>query len=137
MYSVSNKLQVALDYFSEKWSSAELTGDGYVNDSKRIAAGLDFLPARGVRQVFGTSYWSRVAYRLGFYYRDLGIEADGESVTEIFATIGFGLPIKSSLARLDLSLEVGKRGSKTSNPFEESVVRFTGSITAGERWFLR
>jgi hypothetical protein len=137
-FLVTRKLQLALDFYTEQWSKTDMTEQGYINDSRRVGIGIDFSPRRFSRQFVSSSYWSRVAYRIGFYYRDLGLEAPAqEKVTEIFGTIGLGLPIKSALARFDFSLEVGKRGSKTSNPFEEMVVRFTGSVTVGERWFQR
>lgn len=132
-FFLSRKLLIAADYYVERWSDVEASS--YVNDSQRIGVGLEF-SGRGAG--IASSYWSKMAFRAGFYYRNLGIEAPvGESVTEVFGTIGVGFPMKWSASRIDLSLEFGQRGSLPDNPFKENVIRFSGSITVGERWFYR
>jgi len=137
-YGVGTSLQlnkrflIGVDFFTRKWS--DVKQNGYVNNSYRVAAGFEF-SARRKRK---PSYLEKVAYRAGFYYSDLGLEYPaGEKVTEIFGTVGLGLPIKWNAARLDLSLELGRRGSRPGNPFEETVVKLTGTVTAGQKWFFR
>lgn len=126
------KFTLGLDYYTQRWS--DFREDGFVNDSRRIAMGFEFFPKGTARD----SYFSRVAYRAGFFYHDLGlVEANGEKVTEMFGSLGLGLPIKWGAAKLDLSLEIGKRGSLSSNTFRETVIRFMGSVTVAEKWFLR
>jgi len=132
-FFLSRKLLIAADYYVERWSDVEASS--YVNDSQRIGVGFEY-SGRGTG--LASSYWSKMAFRAGFYYRDLGIEAPvGDSVTEVFGTIGVGFPMKWSASRIDLSLEFGQRGSLPDNPFKENVIRFSGSITVGERWFYR
>lgn len=130
--NLSRKLTVGLDYYTQKWT--DFSSDGFVNDSRRIAFGLEFSGRGKIRD----PYFSKVAFRIGGFYRDLGLEEPaGEKVTEIFGSIGLGMPIKWSNGRIDLSLEGGRRGSKTKNPFRETVIRFSASATVGERWFFR
>lgn len=130
--NLGKKFLVGADYYMQKWSESNL--NGFVHDSKRIGAGIEY-SAKGDRN---SSYFNRVAYRAGFFYRDLGLEDPvGQKVTEFFGTAGLGLPIKWSAARIDLALEVGRRGSTTDNPYQENVVRFSATITAGEKWFFR
>lgn len=127
------KLLAAADVYFEKWSEVE-NSNGFVNDSKRIAFGVEY----SGRGSFEASYFSRVALRAGIYYRDLGLEEPaGAKVTELFGTFGLGLPIKWRASRLDFAIEAGRRGSLSSNPIKETVVRITGTITIGERWFYR
>ncbi|MFQ5823620.1 MAG: hypothetical protein ACE5JB_06155 [bacterium] len=131
-FYLSKKVLAEVDFYLQKWSNFE--GDGFVNDSKRIGFGVEY-SARGSERA---SYFSRMAFRAGIFYRDLGLEDPaGEKVTELFGTLGLGLPIKWSAGRIDLALEGGRRGSLPSNPFRETIVRITGSITVGERWFYR
>ncbi|MFQ5863650.1 MAG: hypothetical protein ACE5IW_00315 [bacterium] len=130
--NIGKKLIAGVDFYFQKWS--DLKKEGYVNDSKRIGFGLEYSGRGGLRD----SYFSRMAIRAGFFYRDLGLEDPlGEKVTELFGTIGLGLPIKWTAGRIDLALEGGRRGSISRNPFRETVIRVTGSVTVGERWFFR
>lgn len=126
------KFLLGADYYSQRWS--EVKKNGFVNDSYRLAFGFEY-SARGR---LGSSFFKRIAYRAGFYYQDLGLEYPaGEPVKEIFGTVGLGLPIKWAAGRLDFALEFGRRGSTPDNPFKETVIKFTGSVTAGEKWFFR
>ncbi len=130
---LGKKLLVAADYYSERWSK---TGSSsYPNDSKRIALGFEF-SGRGTS--FTSSFFSRSSVRAGISYRDLGIEQPtGQKVTELFGSVGLGIPIKWRAARLDMAFEVGQRGSLPDNPIRERIVRVAVTITAGERWFYR
>lgn len=131
-FEIARKLTVGVDYFTQRWSKVKQ--DGFENDSRRIALGLEYSGRGQLRD----SYFSRIAFRAGFFYHDLGlVETSGEKVTEIFGSLGVGLPIKWAAARLDLALEAGKRGSLNTNTFRETVIRFTGSVTVGELWFFR
>jgi hypothetical protein len=130
--NLGKKLVTGVDYYFQKWS--DLQREGYVNDSRRIGFGLEY----SGRGDFRSSFFSRMAIRLGFFYRDLGLEDPiGEKVIEKFGTIGLGMPIRWGLGRIDLALEVGRRGSISKNPFQETVIRVTGSVSVGERWFFR
>lgn len=133
-WKLSTKILLGADYYTELWSKSNFQDEGIVNDSQRIALGIEFLPNSSV----AGSYLSRVAYRAGFFYRDLGIEDPiGERVTEFFGSIGLGLPVRWRAGRIDLALEGGRRGSLSSNPIRETVVRVSASISVGQKWFYR
>ena len=132
-FYAGRKLLVGLDYYVENWSGIE--SDGFVNDSQRLGIGFEY-SGRGTN--INSNWFSRSAFRLGFYYRDLGLEDPvGESVTEVFGTVGLGFPLRWTASRVDLGLEIGKRGSLDSNPIKEKILRFTASVTVGEGWFFR
>jgi len=132
-FNLSERVVIGIDYYRQQWSEGNLQSEGYVNDSQRIGAGVEFSGKRSPR----ASYFNWVDYRAGFYFNDLGLELPiGEKVTEIFGTVGLGLPIKWNAAKINLALEMGQRGS-SSNPFTEKIVRFSADITVGERWFVR
>jgi len=130
---ITKKFLVGMDYYLRKWSDLEF--DGYTSDSHRVGFGAEF---SGRGNSINSSYWSRMAVRAGFYFADLGLEDPvGDSVTERFFTFGLGIPIKWNAGRIDLSFEVGQRGTLSNNPMEENIVRVSAGITVGERWFLR
>lgn len=129
---LSQHFLVALDYYRQRWS--DVRKDGFVHDSERIAVGMEYSKRRNRNP----SYLERMSIRAGLFYHDLGIEDPiGEKVTELFGTIGLGLPVKWTAGRVDLSLEIGRRGSMSHNPFQEDIIRISGSVTMGERWFVR
>lgn len=133
-YKFEDKLTVGMDVYVERWSQSNFQNQGIVNDSKRVGFGVEYLSGSSPQ----SGYLSRVAYRAGFYYRDLGLEDPvGHKVTEIFGSIGLGLPIRWKAGRIDLALEGGRRGSLNSNPVRETVIRVTGTVSLGERWFYR
>ncbi|MFQ5640628.1 MAG: hypothetical protein ACE5IR_21830, partial [bacterium] len=131
-FNIGRKVLVGIDYYAQKWTDSSI--ENFVNDSKRIGIGFEY----SSRGNYLDPFFSRVAYRAGFFYRDLGLEMpEGEKVTEFFGSIGIGIPIKWSAARLDLALEFGRRGNVSRNPVRENIIRLTGSVAVGNRWFYR
>ena len=127
-----NKLSFGFDYLRQNWSN--VTSGSYVNNSQRFGVGVEYFPG-GSRL---DSYFSKVSYRAGFSYKDRGLEDPvNQKITEFFGTMGVGLPIKWSAARIDLALQAGRRGSIAKNPFRETILRFTATISVAERWFFR
>lgn len=131
-YFLNEKFLFAVDYVSQKWSEYESGSD--FGDSYRIAAGLEFTPSREIT----ASYLNKISYRIGAYYTRLHIfGTTGEPMTENFATCGIGFPFHGNRGRIDLSLQVGQRGSLAENPYEEKIVRIVAALSGGERWFVR
>lgn len=127
-----NKFSFGFDYLRQNWSN--VTSNSYVNNSQRFGVGVEYFPS-GSRL---DSYFSKVSYRAGFSFKDTGIEDPvNQRITEFFGTVGVGLPVKWSAARIDLGLQAGRRGSISKNPFRETIVRFTATISVAERWFFR
>jgi len=132
-FFVTPKFMFNFDYTVEKWSGTNT--EGYTGDGFRFGGGVEY---SGRGKILGDSYFSRMAFRAGFYYRALGLEQPvGKQVSEVFGTLGVGMPIKWSAARLDFAFELGRRGDLGSNPISENIVQFSAAITTGERWFHR
>lgn len=131
-YTVKNKLLCAVDYTSQMWS--EYQGGSNFNNSHRIGAGIEYTPSKE----YLDSYISRISYRIGAYYTKLHIVDDsGKQMSELFATIGVGLPFHMNMGRLDFAVQIGQRASLPQFPFEEKIVRFVAALSGGEYWFVR
>jgi hypothetical protein len=48
-----------------------------------------------------------------------------------------GLPLPRSLTTIDLSLELGRRGTMNENLIRETFVNFTLGVSIYERWFVK
>jgi hypothetical protein len=130
------KTQWALDYYVQDWSRYRV--DGKERDDfrayRRIGGGLEWL--RSNRST--DSYGRRVAWRFGLYYAQLPFaNTAGEAVSEKFITTGMSLPFQMNNGRIDMALEIGRRGDQSLFPFQENIYRFSVSVVGGERWFMR
>ncbi|MBN1996605.1 hypothetical protein JW935_03565 [candidate division KSB1 bacterium] len=129
------KLLFAMDFYNQFWSTYRLGGIDYsFKDFIRIGGGVEYTDENSHL----AKYYRRVSYRLGGYYAQLPFTNEqGTAVTEKFISFGIGLPFHFNAGRIDLSLEVGHRGSLTDFNHKEGIYRLSASITSGELWFRR
>lgn len=128
-----NKIVYAADVDFQHWNNFNTNGahPAEIQNSLRFGGGAELLPADN----FTDSFWDRVAYRLGGYYRITNVNVNGTSIDELFASAGFGFPL-SFESRLNLSLEYGIRGTMSASLIKDTIVRFTLSLTASELMFI-
>jgi hypothetical protein len=135
-FNLSNRFLVGVDVLGQRWSefgrdSGKLAG---WEDALRIGGGIE-LTGRLEREA---GFFSRLSYRLGAYQWRLGVQApDGQEVIEKFATFGLGIPFNGNWGRIDVAVQVGRRGKRPDNPVEETVWRVAVGISGGERWFMQ
>ncbi len=139
-----NHWLVGADLDMANWASYTSFGqkDPNVQDNYTIRAGAQYFPAN--LNTVPSKYWSFVKYRAGVYYGDDYININ-ETRPEYGATFGAGLPLTSSKQRnayggfaiLNLGVEIGARGSKTSQSIRESVTRFSIGFSMNSRWFQK
>jgi opacity protein-like surface antigen len=124
------------DWRMQQWSTVkpeELLGDRGVN-SYDLSFGGELIPSFDAL----TGYFKRVSYRLGANFRQLPYEEPaGKKVRQWTVNAGFGLPFGRGYNRIDLAVELGRRGSLTDNLAKENIVLFHAAITGSERWFQR
>ena len=105
-----------------------------IREVRRISFGTELL---STRDPFAP-YLKRVAYRMGLTYQPyFCTDPEGNTITEISGSIGFGLPMLMNSAVIDIALMFGKRGSLATNGLEENLFRIALAISGGEKWFIR
>jgi len=101
----------------------------------RYSIGVELVPAGSSLQ---SSYLSRTAYRVGFYRDQLyASPVAGRDVVVIAVTGGLGLPTLFFGTRIDLSFEVGTRGSTDHNLIKDRFIGVSATLNIGERWFVK
>lgn len=127
---------LGVDWRSQRWSTVkpeELLGDPAV-DSYEIGFGAEVIPSFDALDGF----FKRLSYRFGGSFRQLPYEEPiGNKLREWTASFGLGLPFGRGFNRIDLALEIGKRGSLSTNVAAENIVLLHASVTGSERWFQR
>jgi hypothetical protein len=115
----------------EKFRAFNLT-DSLVN-SYSVNVGAEFVPDINSY----SNYLKRIRYRLGFLYNSNYLELFGRRLDEYAFTLGFGTPVRGMRTALNVSLQIGTRGTTEANLIRETYFRFTIGFSINERWFVK
>jgi len=131
---VNGQYLLAGDLFFQNWKNLRYLGEAQteIRNSTRLALGFERVPSADPRD----SYWQKVAYRLGASYLSSYYQIGATSINEIGGSAGLGLPIGPD-SRLDLAIEYARRGTTDRQLLRDHIIRFSVTLTAGERWFIR
>jgi hypothetical protein len=125
---------IGADYRWQNWQKYQAfgVGDSLVN-SFQVSAGAEFIP--DINNY--TSYFKRVRYRFGLMYNSSYLDLRGKHLNEYAVSVGFGLPIQRLKTAINLSAELGTRGTTQSNLISETYFNFVVGFSIYERWFLK
>lgn len=84
-----------------------------------------------------SSYFKKVTYRAGLRYENTGLVIQDKSITDFAATLGFGLPLSGTFSKINIGLEMGKRGTKYYNLVEENYFNISVGLSFSDRWFVK
>lgn len=132
-YQIQDRWILAADYYMQKWSDARYDGQPFesIRDAHRFGIGAEKLPLRDA-----SSWWDKLAYRLGFAYEATYYKFGTEPINGWAVTGGVTMPLFGD-NRLNLALEYGERGKKTTQLVKDSIIRVAISLTLSEPWFVR
>ena len=133
-YQLGERYLFAADYFTQPWSSADLTGvrNEGIRNNHRISAGAERLPSRDTF----ASWLDKLSYRLGFYYDASYYSINGQPINQWTVTGGLTVPL-SGETRLNVALEYGSRGKTENNLIRDKIVRLLLSVNFSELWFIQ
>ena len=126
----------------QNWSDFESFGvEDSLQNSFRFALGGQYSP-----QVVSGGFWSsRAVYRAGFKYYKSYLELQNTAIEEYGITFGLAIPANTTKIRgssdkpfysnINLSFELGKRGTTESSLIKEEFMKFTVGLTLRDKWF--
>jgi len=121
------------------WSNLTINGvnQGFQN-SKTIAVGGQYTPNNNALR----DYFARMDYRLGFIYDQTYIKLNNTNVNRTAVTFGLGLPLAptqtlSSFYKINLSAEIGKRGTLDNGLVKENYVNIHLGFVLNDKWFQK
>ncbi len=125
---------ISADYKWQNWKNYKAfgVGDSLVN-SFQVRAGAEFIP--DINNY--SSYIKRIHYRFGLMYNSSYLELRGKHLNEYSISLGLGLPIRGLKTVINLSAELGTRGTTQSDLISETYVNFVIGFSIYERWFLK
>jgi hypothetical protein len=112
--------------------SGEDPVEGDFGDAFDLGGGVEYAPESAVAYLLGPT----APLRLGFRWRRLPLEVDGERVREWSATSGYSRAF-GDRSRVDVVVEYGRRGSVEANGLSERFLRLGVGIAVFEQWRQR
>ncbi len=135
-YVKKNKLEMNADCFYQAWSKASFPSDvsyELLKDRMVVAVGGEYIPDKfSIR-----SYTQRMAYRAGLKYEDSYLVINNQHIKDFGMSFGVGLPVYRSNSTINISGEVGKRGSTQNNLIRENYLKLNLSVNLYDLWFIK
>jgi hypothetical protein len=134
-YVRENSLEVNFDYYHQAWSKAKFFGSAnpVLTDLDKFALGAEWIPDRfSIR-----SFLNRIAYRAGVKYEKSYLMLNNQQINDFGISFGVGLPVYRSNSTINISAELGKRGTKQHNLVLENYAKVNLSVNLYDLWFIQ
>ena len=130
----SNNLSLFLDFSQKDWSQFSSFGlSDSLSSSEKISVGLEYIP--DYREI--NTYSKIIRYRFGYQYNSTYLDFNNHNIIEQKLCFGVGLPFLKTGSFLNLSMEMGKRGTLDYNLIEEKFVNILVGFKFNDVWFLK
>lgn len=136
-YYSGEKFGLGMNYSRTNWSAFR---SNFVNNNLNNTYSLSFGGYYRPNYKSISSYFARVMYRFGFYYKQVpnAIPDFDDSINDIGLSFGFGLPFfyQRKVSHANLGVSFGMRGRGTV--VEEQYMRLSFSFTFNDdEWFIK
>jgi hypothetical protein len=129
----NNQIIAGIDYSMQQWSDVSLKWNDKMSNSYQMRFGLEVTPdPKTIR-----SYFAKVHYRCGLQFGDSYLKLNGKQINNKSISFGLGLPYRGSKTVLNISYEIGIRGTKQAGLIEESYNRLMFSLSFYDFWFYK
>jgi hypothetical protein len=140
-YQYDGHYLVGADFTTGNWSNYSGPGAGAdvkFQNSKTYSIGGQITPNNNALR----NYFARVDYRLGFLYDQTYLNLNNTNINRYAVTFGFGLPLApaqtlTTFYKVNLSAEVGKRGTVANGLVKENYVNIHLGFTLNDKWFTK
>jgi len=134
MYRNGEKWLLVADYSIQNWADYTILGlSDDLSNSMRLSGGLQYTPE--FNSV--TKYYKRMQYRFGAAYSNTPLTLNNTQLKEMSVSFGFGIPVKKSRTKYDVSLTLGQRGTTDNSLIKEQFLKFGISVSYDGIWFVK
>ncbi|MFW5831072.1 MAG: hypothetical protein ACOCVA_02390 [Prolixibacteraceae bacterium] len=134
-YVKQNRLEINADYYHQNWANAKFFGstNPVLTDLNKFALGAEWIPDK-----FSIgSYLNRIAYRAGLKYEKSYVQLNNQPINDFGISFGVGLPVYRSNSTINVSAEIGRRGTKENNLILENYAKLNLSVNLYDLWFIQ
>ncbi len=133
-YQKADRWLIGADFEWQNWNKYEAFGvPDSLTDSWRVALGTQITP----KHTSISSLLKRMTYRIGARYNHTYLSIDNTPINEFGISFGVGFPMKKSKTGIDLSMEIGRRGTTKNQLIQENFINFTLGVSIQEIWFYK
>ena len=133
-YRVAKRHNIMVDLQWRAWDKDIENIAGGWNMPKTTETQNDFMVSLGYQcdgsPLFYESYWNRISYRAGTWYRNWYIK----DVFEVGGSLGGGFPLGRKGTTFDVAIQGGKRFADTDSQWEELFVGLKIGLTGIASW---
>ena len=130
-----NKLRIGVDYSVSKWSEMKLPIPSVKSqDSRRFSLGGEFTPGTGRSD---DVFLKRLYYRVGASYEKSYLVIDNESMYSRSVSVGVGIPLRSNLSMMNISVESGDYGTTNNGLIKERYWLLNINASLHDLWFMK
>ena len=142
----NSEIGVHLNYSATDWTkfSNSFASSNNLLATNKFTVGIQYTPERSfLEKSANASFLSTVRYRAGFYQYKLPYSYGGQQLSDMGATLGFGIPIlaQQSLSNINIGFSVGKRETSATGSLNEKYIGINLGIVLApanfERWFRK
>ncbi|MFA5418418.1 MAG: hypothetical protein WC341_08165 [Bacteroidales bacterium] len=125
---------IGADFEWQNWKKYKAFGEpDSLSNSWRVAVGGEIQPKHSSI----SSLYKRMTYRLGARYNHSYLNLYGSQINEFGISFGLGFPLKKSKTGIDLSIEIGRRGTTDNQLIQENFFNVSLGISIQEIWFYK
>ncbi len=117
-YKISKRFKCSLDVNYGLWEKTSTYEES--RNTTKISTGISYDPLWG----YG-NWYEKIPLRMGGYYRQLPFQYNNENIDELAVTFGFTIPLRSPKKRLEIGIELMKRGDLEINKIQDKMVSIT------------
>ncbi|MBI5218879.1 MAG: hypothetical protein HY958_08110 [Bacteroidia bacterium] len=124
------------DYYRQNWADVSFFGknDSLAN-SNTISVGSEYIPDKNSI----SKYWNKVSYRFGGHFTNtyLKFSEKNEQLKDFGFSFGLGLPVKKTRSLLNVSIEIGQRGTTNKSLIRETYGMISVNFSLSDIWFMK
>lgn len=138
------QIDVLADFKYYNWSNYSDFGqkDSIAENSFKSSIGFSYTPDFTALYKSGSSYFSAVTYRAGFYFNKDYVYLRNTTINDIGGTIGFGFPIRRTMSnnqfgKINTAITFGNRGTYQNGLAREYYFNLTFGASFNDIWFIK
>lgn len=131
-YQKEGRWLIGGDFEWQNWAEFEAFGQqDSLSNAWRVSFGGQYSP----KHTSISSLFKRMSYRAGVKYNYSYLSLFGNNINEYGISFGVGFPMKRSNTELDLSFEIGRRGTTNDGLIQENYINIIFGVSIDEHWF--